>query len=617
MRKGLAISALILIVALTPALAQEAEKPDPRLAARVTLPANEITLADLAKKLTEQTHVTIGVDPRPAQWSVRQRKVTMAVTDVPLVELQIALKKLLMYSWKKTGSEGAWEYVLYQSEADRAREGRLRDDKLATQSREKIARIQRASDRYRQMLSLSPQQASQLRESDPWAYLITNWQPARSLGRVLESLPQAGVDRVADGGRYSIPYSQMSPRMQAWTKDFLNGITDVARRIENKPDAMPEITDEKLANLNLTLEAPPAEMGPIQDQVVAMVKIEGLKGMNMDFPLPNPDSEFARMIGEMATQVVIDGKDPKEVTQNVQSQMQQLAVPMMKRLAPQVYSTERPPKDPVLLQQVELPADIARGPLGEVLKKLSTALKMPMAADQYPSSMPFPMEMAGGIPDLQMTGRMPLYQALNKLGLILGKVWTREGSFIVWQDPEWYIKRTWDVPEEWIAYFKGKVKDGALPLDVQAQMARFSEDQIIHTIARTSELAWSAREAARDRDALNLYASLNGSQKRRLLAGQALPTANLTQAQWQMASAALMKSRFSGDPQGLLVNGMMDLKMEGDAGTQATIIFHGAEGAEQRITIGASPQPKPTMPPAPKPPAPQNAPAPQGTAPKQ
>jgi hypothetical protein len=197
---------------------------DSRLMQKVTLEEAGITLPDLMKKLTQQTGVSMSIDPKPEFWQIRERKVHLFVKDATLQEVQDRLKKLLNYSWKRTGTSGAWEYQLVQSEVDRLRESNLMAAWQKQVDEKRVQQTAQVIDKFQKAQLLTPEQAAQYKESDPWTYLLATWGPAQAWGQMVMNLPLSAITQINQGQGYSMSYQEMNPQMQAWMKELVAGV---------------------------------------------------------------------------------------------------------------------------------------------------------------------------------------------------------------------------------------------------------------------------------------------------------------------------------------------------------------------------------------------------------
>lgn len=254
------------------------------------------------------------------------------------------------------------------------------------------------------------------------------------------------------------------------------------------------------------------------------------------------------------------------------------------------YSVSKPPTDPALLKEVRISLPRGNPPFSVVLAQLSQDLGVQSLSDQYPEP---PQAVSGGASLSEIAEKMPLYKLLNMIGTATRHSWIKEGSVIAWQDPAWFVKRDWDVPQEWMTYFRDFVRKGeGLSLQAMVQMASFSKDQITQTIAADPELRAASDFVLQRRSILSLYGSLSGAQKDLLVVGdRGLPAADLSAAQGKLAAEALKESNYAGNADTMLAGAVLIGENVSQTGEPGSVSFVGGGGSRHTIQLI---MPKPT-----------------------
>lgn len=552
---------------------------DPRLAKPVSIKATETTLPDLMKQLSEQSGVALSVDSAPKAWSLRERRVRFIFNQVPLSQVMSGVKMLMLYSWKRVGKEEEWQYVLYQSEKDRIKEAKYLD--AYNQSKKDWdnycnERIRKLADYYQSVLKKSGNSS----DSDPFALLCSNWEPARAMAQLMGSmLPQL------DGqSKVNFAYSQMSPQTQELLKTYLVGNASLYSQCDTSYTPLP-IPEDDLKNLRVILEKPTSDQGSTAiavlrisvygSHVAKLLDANSYPGKWIDppllsgstrccysngpdkidydvsLPLSDPQSAF-NMRDALFALEKLNYVSKNQITNLEQSCKKAETNSDFKQSSGLLhfYSKEKPPKDPALLREVALD-----GKLFNSVKNydtLSQKIGYSILADAYTElsleKIKFYSRKSNGgllstiLPLPAENEKMPLYLWLNKAGDAGRFDWQAQGYLLLLSDVEWYLKRSWQIPLEWEQYYDEKLKPSSkLPLADRLMLAHLTEEQLINLSQTGSsvELKSNVCQIYQDRNCFLLYDSLNSAQKMELNSKKGLPTSKLSLEQWNLAVAAL------------------------------------------------------------------------------
>ncbi len=485
----------------------EGPPPDPRLAARVSLEMPEATLADLLKEISDKSGIKHHPDPAKTAWHVQERKLCVFAKDLPLSTLQSLLRKLLGYSWKTEGTPGSPEFVIYQSEVDKAREDKERREKAQKAAAKWSSDWKWTTAVCRRLLSMRPDQRGKL----------VDWKEIDSAkAGYLSAIPDQMLDRLVSGEGVRMRYDDMPPRLKsavrklAWEEshlleDFLTGTT--VHMQFTKPQANRPFTAigwgltvfsrkegvVDIANIN-------CHLAPIPDSATAALMQEGF--------IPAGAWKF-----------------PTEAD-------------AIKEGVPQKYSDSKPPKEPKLLAPIRGKLEKNPTDIPELLKQLSHACGMPVLCDVFDGS---PLRMAE-MPQLDLG--QPLYKVLNTAARAIRRVWSYEDGAILFKDPDWFDKRSWDVPQVWKDYLKARLVEG-MTFDDLVAMAGFSDGQLDFTLNADKDIG---PVIPGDRAMLRFYRSLSDSQKKRIWGPNGLAPSSLSVAQRQLLSKMLEDNNSDLDP---------------------------------------------------------------------
>jgi hypothetical protein len=176
---------------------------------------------------------------------------------------------------------------------------------------------------------------------------------------------------------------------------------------------------------------------------------------------------------------------------------------------------------------------------------------------------------------------------LNHGSAILKRSWSIGAGTLLLQDPQWAVKRSWEVPQDTINYFEAKsIQGDGLSLDDYAFLAGgFTEGQRVNTLlAHRYELA---RQIVPCLSLLQFYYQLSPSQKKSLLSPKGLQISHLKPKQWKCLINAIKERRKMNDPQTQLAGGSIGLT-KGSGALSYTFSYVTTEGTIITDTIDLS-----------------------------
>lgn len=520
--KRLPLVLLLLLAFAVPVLGAVAkeipkEAPDTRLDQKITYKAEAKKLPEVLSEITKQTGVRFGVAAGARFWSVRQRKVTLYLKDMPLREFMAQLEKLLDYHFSRSGKPGEYTYALWQDLNGRSKE---QNDLKAQQEARELHRRRALDETLRDTelaLMMTPDQAKAIKDKNPWLAYLAGTDRGRAFSQLIQSIPRDKFDTLLQGDMIHLSLNDLSPSGQEALKkigslvDYPNLGKDFGGNLyEGKLSGGGVVTgisiegsgvgedDSELtpaAPFWLDVSARPAAAPDSQDNF----GIDSFAIARSDVPNSDPKSFPSLMnSGEMAARSDLSNKLRKSESDRAKPD------PELDRVVR--YGSLKPGKD--------------QSGLSFLLQELAELFGFNVMYEYYP-------EPGDGMStDL---GDRRLGDVLDELSSwsLLG--WTKTGKVIRFRHVNWAERRSWEIPMEWVTAWESVIeKKQQLDFDTLVDIvSKMTDKQIEHnfTYGRppsssiddplVAELFKEAGvgQASWSRTLIELYSRLSPSQK--------------------------------------------------------------------------------------------------------
>ncbi|MGC8861235.1 MAG: hypothetical protein ACP5R5_00505 [Armatimonadota bacterium] len=550
---------------------------DPRLEQKISFSTDGSRVLEVLAKLSESTGVGMIAGADDNDWMVYDRKVIIHVADIKLIELMRALSSVLRFEWSRTGEEGKWAYQLQQSKEQHAEEQSLRaaaDDAQARQFREKRENV--IADLVN-LSSLSEKDASALKTTEPWRYVLATEPLGRDVAEFINSFPEAR-NALVQGTEATFAVSSLSPNLQETVRRIAFSYDSLIHGIgasENHSELL-----SRFDKLQITINR--RRLSGAQDAlsraILGRITIGG-EDDSFDIPVLDPSSRVARALGT-AIVALKSGVSKEDVAKQLQSELAEVAKSSTTGDTP----ARDIASDPALRRKIRLFAQPTSATLPVVLKALAEKTGLNVVSDYFPS---LPVSM-----DAQ---ERTLGEHLETIRESFGSNWEKSGRLILLRDKEWFRKRTWEVPQVWIDYWtkRGELNDGLQFADL-VQIANLRDEQIDHAIMLTPSLVamgaganLGPADGGRNRWILRFYALLTDEQ-RTALATRGLEVTSLSDAQWEALRKALAAtgSAYAAASRG---SQTIDLTQSGSGGADYIFSYHPGDGEHPvtfRLTTG-------------------------------
>ncbi|MEN6520751.1 MAG: hypothetical protein ABFD46_06315 [Armatimonadota bacterium] len=529
-----------------------AEKPDTRLDQKVTHQAKEQFLYKVLDELTEKTGVVMNCGKNKKDWQVRETKVNIFIKDMSLKDLQQNLAKLLHYTWAKSTKDGVTSYRLYQTLKSKKEEEKLRTDAKEAKARKRMETRKKALDELERVVALSPEEIDKLQVSSPLQYVFAKDPIGKVMVGLLNAVPEA-KSALLEGREVSIPISRMSPEAKAAVTKYRQAFQGFVNRFdpsETSEDDSAELDKDSQLTISQQDESIHS-YDPFPDTILGSVDLEGV-----DMPLFNFENPVAKAMGKMIAAMYDGGTELSRYDEEqIEKEMSQLAAKSLEQ--PDALKSE--PDDPDLVKAAKLDVSEYKGP-SDLLKEVAAKTELQVISDyfddgigrlsmMYSTSPAKPGDTVGSI--------------LKYAAIICNKRAVKTGKVVTFEDREWFEKRTWAVPDEWMERWRQLVKEGNLSLDDLADMVCFTDDQLKHTICEAGGLIQYSSTIEDNKDILRLYAVLTNSQKKVLQTDEGLDPASLNENQWAFYAYLAAQSKISfSDNRGMMIPMTLLLKAD-------------------------------------------------------
>lgn len=563
------------------AAAQEPAEPDPRLSKTVTLSETGVTLAAALAKASELTGVTMKTDSDSRQWKVRDLPLSLRLKDVPASGFQAQLGKLLDLRWTRTGQAPGWTYTLWQDANARSREAKAltaaEDAKLATAE----AKWRKITDAISAAGSMSAADIEKQGASKPFMKFLSQNEFGKSYAGLMSGLAGAALPSLAAGETFRAPYSSLSPSLRQNVQGFVNGLNSFASMAGGGARAS---APGNWREMTVTIRPMPANAGQgVLDRLgmLGFIQIEGgsssgegRRSMPMVFPIVDPSSEIASMIGTGAERIA-NGENPRDVMRDMGPKAGQAARTAAEAPAEQTaqQAASKAPDDPRLQKEVEIKA--AKGSdLTAALDAISEKTALAIVADGWKYSGVNIKEDKGAAADV-----------LDRLTAAIGAEWELDGGFIRIRAKDWAARRAAMVAAEDLSYWKSRVdENGNIGLDDLALMAGSYSDEQIARIRESDEKMRSATfylTVPQWRQALRFYGMLSDQQAAQARTGQGLDVSSLSRAQRDGLAGVVEQWGSKVQADVMAAGSRIRVKEDGDT----TYLVVPGEGEEEGVDI--------------------------------
>ena len=360
---------------------EEVATTDTRLARKTTYSAMQKTVSSILEDLTKSTGIVFKAGRNNNDLQVRDRKIIIFATDVPLSELMNSISRVMKFKWEKSGNNGEWTYRLYMdrktlldAEAQRVRE----EEKVEAEQAKKRAD---GFAQYSKLGNLSDADKAKLKTDNPFMYAIATSGSGMgfSMGTFFREVPLA-ANAIMSGQRLDMNGSALSPAAQA---SLLRSMQDM-KSLESRfgggrgsnplPDDLASNMDRVSIKLNKTLEMMRGTGMLLGDMTVSY------DGSETTIPFWDPNSAIAKFIGKAMIQSEEQNRPMDEIMKERQGEFMAAVIGEVKASIGGEPLNEHP-DDPALKNKVTLKPESNQLP--DVEKALAEASKLAVVSDSF------------------------------------------------------------------------------------------------------------------------------------------------------------------------------------------------------------------------------------------
>lgn len=507
----------------------ETDDADSRLSQKITYTASARTVAAILDDLTTATGVTFKAGTNNSDWQVRDRKMTISVTDVPLNRLMNSMARVMKFKWQKSGDDGKWIYRLYldrKSLLD-AEAQRVRSEERAEEARAK--KRAEGVEQYAKLMNLTEEEKNDLRQTNPFLYMAAESGLGKSLGQFFREVP-AAFDAFANGRRLDLDGASLSPTAQSNLMSAIKDMSRIEQKMMGRERSQLDTLDPSKLSIGVNDSLEHISGVPVGGFMLGNMSVS-YDGGKIDIPFLDPQSKMANAVGT----ILVESQEQKRSISDVMKDHIGEFMEAVKTATKEAAATGEPltehPDDPALKEEITIKADSAKLP--DVELALAKEAKMPVVSDYFGSIGPL-----SGAP----SGKMEIRKALDTISETYNYNWDKHSEILEFRDRNWFRKRTHQIPESRIDVWRNEANStGTIDLDSLSQIGQLTQEQYIQNVMSDETLGQQSLNNCifGNQDLLKLYGSLSADQRRALMSTAGMDVAMLSPEQYSQAEKQL------------------------------------------------------------------------------
>lgn len=525
---------------------------DARLDQKVTFEARRKSVLTILEDLSDLTGVTLRAGYNNQDWQVRDRKMNIFATDVPLRNLMESIARVMNFKWSRTNHSGTWSYRLYMDRktlvaAERRRS--LEEEQLSKLEAEQRSRL---IDDFARAAAMSDADLEKLKDENPMLYMNAKVGWTALLPQVIAQVPEA-EQAWSTGDMLTLKASNLPMEAQQAvrkTLDVMGGFLS-----KSGVNSIPADASDDLSKIHIVINMGLKQSGCRGDTIMGDVTLCWPGGAN-NTGFIDPDSEIAKSIARDYMKVLdgqpITAQQHGEMNsghlQAVQEQKTDFSEPLIEH-----------EDDPVLDVKVKL--NIEGDGFDDILAAVAKASGFSLVSDSFRIN-----NIGPDVKDQEAT----IKSILDSISSIYRYNWQRQDSVIEFRDRDWFSKRAAQIPESWMdPWRKSLIDKGVLDFDQVTQVAMLSYEQIRENIIPDEVLGKTdlASLIFHGGDFLKAYRCLDKSQQDAVFTSEGLDLRLLSPSQW-----AVMSRLFRGIPEAADPN--VGIKLRGERVKQGTYYIY-------------------------------------------
>lgn len=503
---------------------------DDRLNIKVSIKASNMTVSDIIDELMEQSGVVLYAGYNDIDWQVRDRKMVIFAEDVPLNKLMLSIANVMRFVWSVNKAGEKPTYRLYMDRntllsAERKHlEQQEKLEKEAQEMREK------ALDSFSDIANMTPEQLEKLRAENPYLYVSAKTGLAQSFDSIFSQMPSM-YDALLYGNEQTINAASLSPsalQSAINAMESLHKIEGIFRRDRNREFPTDIAVNPEKLTININSMRENIGQSPMRNMMLGDINFS-YDGRNYSVPIMNPNSDYAKLMGEVFLQLLEGEGNMMTLMQNYGPMIEtgiRKEISEMDWGEPEIMQTQvyEDLQNEISLD-IKQPSNLSKI-FSNTLKALYKETKIPIVSDTVSLSM------NAKIPTDKKTAQELIDTIAS--GYLLN--WSRNDEIIEFKDRQWLKKRSAQIPQAWIDKWKNElISTGTMSLDTLCEIAsitreQFRENIISNRVFMTAGL-WNVNH---NRDILKAYASLSENQKAWAVNPAGLNFSNINEYQYDL-----------------------------------------------------------------------------------
>ena len=486
---------------------------DTRLNQKVTYSAQIKPVHEVLSDLAAMTGVTFYCGSNSKDWLVRDRKLIIFVKDVPLGSLKESIARVLKMKWKDTDDEGKLSYRLIQDQKALTDEEKRQKKIIDAARNEHYKRSKQALDNMINTANMSPSQLENLRETEPYLYLLVTTGIANFAKTLVNEVPAAGT-ALLGGEHAEISNSQITPNVRRSIEQALDGSARVFSSVMKADSKAINGFKNNLSDISISINNKFNYTEGLKYSVGGYVVIRmGNKTKYFQyFPKPKTFDSFASAVLKS-----------QEQSANFFDILGSMSYTLSKAYKDNLFdtdTTEKPiehPDDPLLLKDIQIKDKYSK--FREYLSELSNEANINIVSDS------FGYYMRASQSKRIAFQKASIFDYLESVGSRFNENWDKKDNIIEYRNKEWFKKRALLIPDELLNAWKDKfAATGTLDIEDLSQMAQLGVEKCFENIysdelLNNSDVFGRLSEIF---DILTFYAQMTNQQKQILFSNHGI-----------------------------------------------------------------------------------------------
>ena len=528
-----------------PGASPAVEKPDDvdaRLAEKITYIAKGKTISAILDDLTKSTGITFRAGYNSGDWQVRDRKMTISVTDVPISRLMSSMARVMKFKWRQLIEDGEYSYRFYldkKTELDiEAEYSEKRERAEADRNKKRTELV----EQYSALADLSEKEMLSLKQTNPYLYMIAQTGIGKPLSSFFQQLP-AAHDAFLKGDTLELQGSDLPSEVLAITEDLIARLAPIRVVYGEEDQGTPVEFDRSYTHISINDENffldGPMFFKPVPELFLGTVLITR-PDARVSLPFFDHEGEIAQIMGTLFNDIQEYNTSIDDLF-GLNLYLSKFTDAAFKaRMEAEFYETAKEPAaDPTLEEMVELKCENPTA-LVDAQLALAEASGLGVVSDYFYAI----------AHNKNISEKAKIITILKKLCEQCYYNCDKQGDMIEFHSRAWYTKRKRQLPEAQLDAWRDEtIKTGTLDWNSLSQITALDKEVYLHNIRGDEILEYmlgSFHEHRDDSGVLVKFGSLLTTEQRTaLLSTMELDLSSLNKQQFMWVQ------RYFSDTRGL------------------------------------------------------------------